>query len=292
MIKISFQTDSFILLKEILNSNCDGVRYGSEICELTLPPLNALKRAYNMSAGKGKEFTLITPRLPSRGLNIVKDCLDFLDKKNKNIRIVLNDIGLLNLLTRYNNLEPHLGRQLIYIPSRCPWPEIVEGSFFLRQIAKRYVAKIFHQTSLNYSLTVKFFQKYKVKGADVDWIPKCFPYYAKLVESGFKLSIYIYLIPVTLTRKCHLARLIGEKRYEKCSKPCKKQALILENKALGIKMLLLGNAVFKIVEPNEKDLKSIRRIGISEIVISLNPYLRIANSKEIDEFILKIHSML
>jgi len=152
-------------------------------------------------------------------------------------------------------------------------------------MASRRVAKIFYQTSLNYDPTVQFFQKYGVKNVDMDWIPKCFPYYNQLIRNGLDIFLHLYLVPVTITRKCHTARLLGEKKFEECSRSYRTRAFMLKNNSLGIKLFLSGNAIFKVIKPSRKELKKMSEIGISELVTPLNPILKIENSREINGLI-------
>jgi len=273
---ISIQTENLSLLKVALDSNCDTVRFGSEFCELKIPRLKLLKKAYKLTTDRGKELDFVTPRLSDSGLQMIKEHLDFLNG-NGEVNVIFNDLGLLNLLHRYSNLKPHMGRQLVYVPARCPWPEISVGDYFSRWMSRRRLAKIFYQTSLNYGPTIQFFQKYGVKNVDVDWIPKCFPHYNYMIENGLNLSLHLYLVPVTLTRKCHMARLLGEKKPEECSKPCKTQAFVLRHNELGIKLFLWGNVVLKMIEPSKRGFKMISRIGVSELVTPLNPVIKVGN---------------
>jgi len=66
-----------------------------------------------------EEFAFITPRLSNNGLRKIKRYLDFLNGKEET-RLIFNDLGLLNFLVKYSNLKPHMGRQLVYVPARCP----------------------------------------------------------------------------------------------------------------------------------------------------------------------------
>lgn len=266
---ISVHVNDLENLKEALNSDCDRIRFGPEFCEILMPSLDCLKKSHDLTLKNGKDFALVSPKLSNQGLERIESFLKFLDQKG-NVSVVFNDLGLLPILERFRNLKPHMGRQLVYIPARCPWPEITVGGFLKRKLSKITLSKIFYQTSLNYDLTTHFFQIYGVKSADVDWIPKCFPYYRHIVESGFNLSLYLYLVPVTITRKCHTARLLGEKEWRKCSRKCKTNFFILERDDLEIKLFLLGNTVFKMIKPKRSDLKKMSRL-VSEIVIPLNP---------------------
>lgn len=279
--EISIQTDSFVLLKEAVESNCDKVRFGSEFCECKVPSLKALKEAYALTNRKGKDFIYVTPRVSNGGLEKIREQLTFLDGEATSV--VVNDFGVLNILGQYSNLRPHLGRQLIHIPARCPWKRITEYEVgFLR---RRKVEKIFYRTSLNYVPTIRFFRSYGVQGVDVDWIPRCFPYFNLLVENGLNLSVHSHLVPVTMTRRCHTARFLGEESLESCSKPCYKRAFLLKHDILGVELFLHGNVVFRFTQPSRKEVKQLHRSKVSEFVITMNPVTKIENKQEVDAFI-------
>lgn len=276
------QTDSFDMLKEAVESDCDEVRFGSEFCEWKIPRLNILKKAYELVRGKGKNFVYVTPLSSNDKLDEVRKHLTFLNREGK-ISVVVNSLGMLNVLGQHRNLTPHLGRRLIFIPARCPWPQFTAKNvgFFER----RSIEKIFFQTGLNYESTIRFYQKYGVEGVDVDWIPKCFPYYGFLVEKGLKTSVHTYLVPATLTRRCHMARFLGEKNPERCSKPCSSRAFLLRQNTLGIELFLWGNGVFRFTKPSQRDARKLEKTKVSEFVVTMNPITKIDSREKINAFL-------
>lgn len=296
--KFSVQTDNLKMLREALDSNCDKVRFGPEFCEWKIPSLSALKRAYALTKDKGKSFTYVTPRLSDNGLKKIRKQLIFLKEKGKD-DIIINDLGMLNILGRYSELTPHLGRQLVHVPARCPWLKM-SGRDALRaivfsprstleaKIRKRRVEEIYSQTSLNYAPTIRFFQGYGVQGVDLDWIPRCFTYFDFLAKAGLNLSVHLHLVPVTLTRKCHTARFLGEKTPETCSRPCNRRAFLLKHKGLGLKLFLHGNVVFRLIQPSKREMKKLSMSNVSEFVITMNPITKILNQHKIDELMLQM----
>lgn len=278
--KISVQTDNLKMLDEALNSDCDKIRFGSEFCEFKVPTLATLEKAYVLVRKEGKDFAYITPRVSTASIENIRKQLSFLDKKGE-MNIISNDLGTLSILEQYSNLKPHLGRQLVYVPARCPWPEIGPKSF----LAKRRWARIFYQTSLNYKPSIRFFQNYGVKDVDVDWIPNCFKHYYFLVRNGLALSVYLHLIPVTITRKCHTARFLKEENLWTCSRPCNNRAFLLKERIMHVEFYLQGNTVFSYTRPSQSDVRKLRKIGASELVIVMNPITKIESRQDIDELI-------
>lgn len=277
--KLIPQTDSYKILEELVERGCNDIRFGPEFCEWKIPDLEALKKVYRLADEKGVRVTYITPLVSNRGLERIRSHLEFLDGEGE-IKVVVNDIGVLNILERHNNLKPHLGRLRVFIPGRCPWPQITPGpdiGFF----EKRRMEKIFYQTSLNYEPTVRFFQSHGIKGIDVDWIPNCFPNFDYLIKKGLSLSVHAYLVPITVSKRCHTARFCGEGKLDRCSKPCDTKAFQLIQKKLKAEFYLNGNAVYRLIRPTKKDVRTLEKKA-DEIIIPVNPVLKIKNRYNLD----------
>lgn len=278
--KIAIHADSFDRLNEALRSESDSIRFGSEFCEHLLPDRKGLKRAYDLVRSAGKEFVYVTPRLSNSGIDKVRKHLAFLNKKDR-IRVVFNDLGTLNMLRRFPKLRPQVGRLLIRMPARSPFAERIaregftmgrdrgSGKTILRgsTAAKAWYEELFSYTSLNYSPTIDFFMAYGVKNADFDWLPRTFVQFDSLMKRGLELSVYLHLVPIAITRKCHLARFLGGESPEQCSKPCLEESLIIKSDLAGVQFLLQGNAVLGIAQPSEKDLQRIKEMNVGEVVV-------------------------
>jgi collagenase-like PrtC family protease len=285
--KFSVHAENFGLLKAAAKSICDSVRFGPEFCEVKIPTQNILKKTYELARREEKEFIYVTPRLSNRGIDKIRKQLALLNDLGS-MRIVVNDLGILNFLDQYPNLQPHLGRQLAFVPARCPWSnEIIDNGGLL---ARRWVRKVFASTSLNYKLTVNLYQTYGVKNADVDWIPCIFPCFYVLVEMGFSLSVHLHFVPVTISRRCHTARFLGEKTPEACSKQCFSRAFLLENDAIKSKLFLHGNVVFRRTE-SSKNIKKMKEVQVAEIVMSMNPITMIESTQKLNETIQSLRTL-
>lgn len=272
------QVENFERLDEALQYDVDGIRFGSEFCERKIPSLDVLKKAYSRVKDSGKSFTYVTPRVSNAAFERIEGQLAFLNEKAP-IDVVANDLGILGLIGKYSNLKPCLGRQLVYVPARSPWEQITgtEVDFLTR----RRIEKIFYQTELNYSATAQFYKKIGIGKLDVDWIPRCFPYFASLVEQRFDVSTHICMVLVTLTRKCHTARFLHKEDLESCSEPCYTNAFLLRQEDLGVRFYLFGNAVFRLEEPTKKDLSMLsKRKGI-EFVASIDQLKRLGKWEEV-----------
>jgi hypothetical protein len=283
--EVGVQVNNLKMLQEAIKSNCNNIRFGSEFCMFRVPSMDQLKEAYLLTKSGGKKFSYVVPRLSDNTLTKIQKHLAFLNKVGK-IIVAVNDLGALHILNNYAGLKPHLGRQLVYMPARCPWgnPDEFKVGFFV----KRKIEKLFYKTSLHYKPTIKFFKNLGVQGADVDYIPQCLPHFGFIVRNGINLSVHLHVIPATITRKCHMARFLGERNLEQCSKPCDTVAFRMKNDSLGDELLLEGNVVFRSVIQKNKDIGRLHNLNVSEIVITMTPLTGIENHHEIDKFVKNI----
>lgn len=280
--KVSIQVETISALNEALKSNLDKVRFGAEFCEWKIPSLEILKKAYALVLDQKKEFIYVTPRVANVGLEVIREQLIFLDSVGAGT-IVVNDLGVLDLVTRYQTLEPCLGRQLVYMPARSPWKQITRVASDTK--TRKQVEQVFYQTALNYSLTSRFFQQIGVHSIDVDWIPQCYPYFSPLIQQGFSISIHLFLIPITVTRKCHTARLLGEETPETCSKRCFSGAFVLKQKDLGMEYYLSGNVVYRVEKPTGREFNRLRKMTDVDLVIAMTPIQQLNKGEQINEII-------
>lgn len=278
-VSFSVQTDSRKMVEEAVRSDCDEVRFGPEFCEWKIPSLDALKVAYKLINDAGKDFVYVTPRASNDSLGRLREQLKFMDGKGK-VDVGVNDLGLLHVLRRYSNLRPRLGRQLICVPARRPWKGIKES-----KEGPLNVDSVSGQTNLNYTPTIRFFQKYRVQNIDVDWIPRCFPYLDFLVKRGLSISVHLHQILVCVTRRCHTARFLGEKSPKSCSKPCDRQIFLLKHRTLKAELFLCGNAVFSRAQPSRSGVRKLYVRGVNQFVITMGPITRIDSRQRINELI-------
>jgi hypothetical protein len=268
-------------LGEAIASRCDGVRFGMEFCEWKIPSLEALRKAHAEVTDAGKAFTYVVPILTNEGMERIREHLVYLGDY-EGVEVVMGDIGVLNLLQKYDGLTFRLGRPRVYIPGRNPWDQITRmpnPSFF----ARRKVEKIFYQTNLNYWRALEYYRSLGVKGAEVDWIPKSFPHYKKIVKNGFRLAVHTYAVPVAVTMRCHTARFLGEEEPALCTKPCLNRAFNIHQKELDKSFVLHGNVVFRLVESTRDDLRGLKGTGVEEIVLPMGPLSRLRTTEDLDE---------
>jgi len=279
--KYTVHAETLTALREALASGCTGVRFGTEFCEWKIPSQEHLQQAYEEAEEAGKDFTYVVPILSNPGIEKIVEKLDFLGELG-GAEVVVGDLGALNLLHGHEGVKPRLGRPRVYIPARSPWSQITrmpDPSFF----ARRRVEKLFYQTSLNYVRSLEYYRSLGIIGADVDWIPKCFPNYKKITRNGLKLAVHSHAIPVAVTMRCHMARFLGEEEPTLCSKPCLSKAFKIKQKELEKTFTLNGNVVYRQVESTQKEMNQLRRMGVDEVVLSIGLVSNLFTKNDIDD---------
>jgi hypothetical protein len=285
--KLSVHTNDLGSLREALNSRCQSVRLGSEFCEYVLPSLDELDKAMELAREAGKEFTYVTPRLSVAGIEEIKQQLALLNDRGE-AGVIFNDFGVLNTLEHYPNLHPHLGRLLLLVPGRTPWVDQHMQREDLTSRRREWLRSLFSSTSLNYAATIELYRRFGCHRADMDWIPRIFPSLSFLVQNGLRLSVHLHLVPATLTRKCHMARYLGEEVPEDCSRPCLDRAFLLRNEGFGLELYLHGNAAFRIVDPSPEGVEELQRHGVHELVLTMNPLTRVDSAERIHTMMSKL----
>ena len=72
--------------------------FGNEFCQYLLPKISNVRIAIKYCEQKGLDFVLITPPLTEYGINICREYLELFMNLKKDFSIVVNDIGLLQLI--------------------------------------------------------------------------------------------------------------------------------------------------------------------------------------------------
>jgi hypothetical protein len=282
MMDIAIQVPNLPFLMEALTSTCQRVRFGSEFCMYALPSLDILEKAYGLTNNAGKDFVYVTPRLSDSAMNTIRKHLLLLSDLG-GATIIVNDLGTIRILREFSSLKAHLGRQLVYTPSRSPWKTITEHP--VNFLIERKVREIFYQTSLNYKPTIEFFKRLGAVGVDVDWIPELFPNLSFISRNKLQISVNLHSIPVAITRKCHMARFLGEENLDTCSRPCYTKAYFMDNELLDTDLYLNGNTVFRLKEPTKKMISTLTEVGVKELVLTLNPLTNASLQIPLESFI-------
>jgi hypothetical protein len=284
-------------LRQALQSDCDAVRYGADLCELKLLNDGQMREFLKNLNESGKSFGYVCPRLPEQLFPVVERHLRMINEETiKPIKVIANDWGILNQLAegKYPKLIPYLGRQLISIPRRGR-PSIADlmggESWFKRMAAEKVGGLIFDKTNLHYKPTMKFLKEQGVRGAEIDWVPQTFREMKELTAGGFQFSVHLGLVIVAVVRRCHTARYFDEPIPHSCSKPCFKTAFLLKHEIFG-ELYMDGNTIFALCEPTAKELRQLSASKPSELVITMGSMTRIQTAQDINRRIASIKSLM
>jgi hypothetical protein len=87
-----------------------------------------------------------------------------------------------------------------------------------------------------------------------------------------------------------MARFLGEEDLDRCSRPCHTKAYSMENEYLGIDMVVLGNTVYKLKEPDRKWAKQLANRGVSELVLTMSPITGVSSREQIEDLIQQVQA--
>lgn len=256
-------------LDKVLAGKFDEIRIGTEFCENQMISLEEIKKVYDRTRQTRKNLSIIYPRLTNTKMEGVKEQLNYLNDLDKGIKIIANDLGILNWVNKnkLSNLEVYFGRQLISVPKRArpPMPKIMGKENML----SRFVDKqLFDKTNMNYDLTVDFIVRNSVAGLEVDYIPETFPQLNIFLKKKIKINIHLGNVLVALTRKCHTARYCGVDN-DCCGRVCKEKKFILKHEGTGT-LYLDGNTVYDYCKVNKDDFKKLKKADNCSLILESN----------------------
>ena len=210
---IELRTCNYSRIDEIIGQIEDadidsGVRIGlgSEGCVHKLPSVKDLMRAADLNCTGG--VTLVTPITPQKHYDRIHAYLsEITDLGIKNLRIVVNDLGILHSC---DIASPIAGRGIVHTSEACPWVDHI-----LRDESD-YVREAYLQTSLNYSRTSALFKEMGVKAIEVDLLPRTIAAAKKL---DFTVYAHFGYAVVAYARSCHTAR-FHQKIPPECAQFC------------------------------------------------------------------------
>lgn len=86
--------------KRILDkSEFTHVYFGNEFCEYRIPTLSEIERGIKLASDESLEFVLVTPVVTDYGIQKLSDIFEYFNRKSINVDVVVNDFGVLSLLS-------------------------------------------------------------------------------------------------------------------------------------------------------------------------------------------------
>ncbi len=106
--------DAMLFLQEHFPfTEISALYLGNEFCEHRIPRRDQILSAYRICENDRLEFVLVTPPVTDAGINKLRACLDTVCSMQQNPAIVVNDLGVLYLISRhYPSCSIILGRIL------------------------------------------------------------------------------------------------------------------------------------------------------------------------------------
>ena len=239
-----------LLLK---NKRISRLYFGEEFCEELIPTLSKVKDVFQYAAERELGYTYLSGYLTDTGLSKQYKILRYLDQqkiKNKRIEVVVNDWGLLLMISKeFKNLDPVLGRMLTKL-QRMPRYTLKQPISFSQLVVNRQLwnsqHKILKSSNLAFSEYRNFLKQYGIKRVDLDIVPQGIEISK---DWGFHFSVYTPWSYVTGSRTCDLAGLIQPEKAKfitnkACSKPCKRFFVDFEVGKEMLPLIQRGNSIF------------------------------------------------
>jgi hypothetical protein len=261
------------------NPDYHRIYFGPEFCQNLLPSKENLEKAIDFANKKALKFTFVTPFVTELGLYRLNGLFQFLKTRLKDCEIVVNDWGVLEVLSkRYRTFNLSIGR-LLNKQNRDPSMERVlekqipsaarkkDGRIFILvhiPPGKRYQEGI-RGCYLNSLSVQKFLSGHNIHRIELNNLIQGL----NLDNIRLKVSLYTPFVNIATTRFCPM-----ESRFQKiyrinvCKRECQKYYYRLKNKNLPLPLYKYGNTIFY---KNPLKLKSIVQPVIDRIVFQPEP---------------------
>ena len=257
-------------LKNILEVNkVSRIYFGQEFCQRALPNSKQLSQAYLECQNNGISFSLTTPYVTEHGLDKINTLLEELVKLDPQSEVIINDWGVLHLIThKYPSLKPVLGRLLNKILRDPRIANYVPPSDFVN----------YQSSSIGTDEFGKLLRNAKIDRIELDNTIQGLD--SNLPKLGFDLSLYMPYGVISTGRICLMGSW-GLEQKEKfsasqksCPQNCKDYWLNLDEKNLNpfkhkiFRIRQKGNTVFYLHDDSliNEGLKSAKDLGFDRII--------------------------
>ncbi|MDD5614163.1 MAG: hypothetical protein PHQ54_03730 [Candidatus Omnitrophica bacterium] len=239
------------LLKDDILSGFKRIYYGNEFCEHLIPELYEVEEALNISESKNIAFTFVSPFVTDSGIEKLGRILYFLN--NKNIEIVINDFGVLELIKNKGySIKPVLGR-LLNRQKRGPRIEKIKKHL------PRDLIEHLSYCHLDRGDVAGLLCAYGISRVELDNLPLGL---RSLRDSKMDASLYYPYAYISTTRLCPTAKSFKDRfrlrLLEPCNKECKFCRFYLYNRSMGRRIILKGNSYFIYQDKLPDNLGSLR----------------------------------
>ena len=255
------------------NFSYNRVYFGAEFCQNLIPSIAVLEKAFNFAQKKNYQFTLVTPFVTEKGLYRLNELFQFLRTKINNCEVVVNDWGVLGVLSsKYKTFKLSLGR-LLTRQSRDPaMAQVLKKQPPFAMIGKdgRITVVVHVPPNERYQKGIKasyvnatsvqgFLSRFNICRIELNNLMQGL----NLENLRFNVSLYTPFVNISTTRFCPM-----ESRFQKiyrinvCKRECQKYYSILRNRTFAKYVYKRGNTIFykNPVNPRSIDKTVIDRI--------------------------------
>lgn len=262
-------------LKYFRKGKYQRIYWGAEFCQNLIPSLADTEKALRFTRQNNLGFSLVTPFVTECGLKRLKEILKWLKQKRAKTEIIVNDWGILELLsTEFKGVfELGLGRLLVR-QSRDPAMKRVlekqplfavkgkDGRISI--IVHRPPAKIYQKgikaSYVNSPLLQSLLSGFGIERVELNNLIQGL----NLAEIRLKKSLYTPYVNISTTRFCPMeTRLQRIYRINVCRRECQGYYDILRNKAIPKVIYKRGNTTFY---KNPVDIKEAVGLGVDRLV--------------------------
>ena len=261
-LKIPFE----LIDKTFKNREIDYIYFGNEFCEYKIPTRDQLKAMICLCEQESIKLALVTPVVTEYGIKKISELFDYLVSQKIKIDIVINDVGVLELLMEKSvEGNPILGR-IFDKTSHDSRASLSEFESYYGENGKRFAMS----PGIISKYSMEIFKRFGVERYEFD-LPKI----GLNISDDCKKSLYWPFSYLTTGRVCLFRSLSldGKKKFlvgdEACSKCCLKYEVVKRKPINGYdnardkKDLFLfqkGNTVFYINTGNVQILNMFDRV--------------------------------
>lgn len=221
-----------------VDSKYSRLYFGNEFCQRLTPSLEDFKVVKDFILKHKLDFTLVTPYVTNKGIDILRPILEYVIKNFLRAEIVINDWGVLRLLRReFNYSNFALGRLLT---KQKRGPRILN----LKNRVSETVIQHFQESNIDVPILSEFLVNNGIKRVELDNLLQGIA----RENSYLKASLYFPFAYVTSSRFCLTASsergLSSFRSISSCNKECQKYTFRLCHKTMPVDLFLQGNTQF------------------------------------------------
>lgn len=213
--------------------------FGNEFCQRLIPSSEDLKFTKDFVLRHKMDFTLVTPYVTNKGIEILRPILEYVIRNFSDIEIVINDWGLLEIIRKEFRCSNFVLGRLLTKQKRGPRILNLMGK------VPNSMIQHFRESNVDNPTLSNFLINKGIKRIELDNLLQGISRVAPLLKG----SLYIPFAYITTTRFCLVSSC--EDRVNKplrsivpCNKACQRYTFKLEHKNMPIEIFLKGNTQF------------------------------------------------